>query len=688
MQFVIFISIYIFSVIFLFFDVIVLNQTFASGDTFNPYAIHHILDQARQQLSEWPQWQPWIFSGMPSIEAFTYVNLLYLPSYLLDLIGVADLNIQFIHLIFSGVGMLLLVNKLISNKKISFIIGLLWMFNPFLITMIVYGHGSQMMTAAYLPWTLYFLHNLKSDQSIFNLLIFSLFFGFQLQRAHVQIAYYACMLLGSYFIFSFFKNRNKKYLLFFIAGCFVAFMLAAHIYLPSLDYRSVSIRSSAIGSFDYATNWSMHPKELITYVLPHFYGFGGSTYTGYMPFTDYPNYVGLMVLIIAFFSLKKFKNERVFFWIILLFSILLSFGKYFEDFYKIFYNYLPFFSSFRVPSMILIISNFCLYILCAFGLKDLLNIFKNKFSNINTELVMNIFLIISLMDIYRIDSQIIDPQPASGRQTQIISNYDFDRIFEEDETIIFLQENLGLNRIYPAGSIFTDPKFKYYGIESVGGYHPAKFGHYTDLMKNSNNLLSIPVMQMLNVKYIISPIEINHSMLKFVKSTAFNSVNGNMNVFIYSLDNSAPRAWFVRDVISEDNNIYNYLNANAFNPLKTAVVKDIESKRYQVGKVINTEWSMHEIMVEYESADSGILILSEIFYPSRWKAYIDNKEVKIFKANGVLRAVNVEAGNNKVIFKYDNSLFEILLKISNMFMVLISLYIFKPYLMSLLKNLR
>ena len=688
MQFVIFISIYIFSVIFLFFDVIVLNQTFASGDTFNPYAIHHILDQARQQLSEWPQWQPWIFSGMPSIEAFTYVNLLYLPSYLLDLIGVADLNIQFIHLIFSGVGMLLLVNKLISNKKISFIIGLLWMFNPFLVTMIVYGHGSQMMTAAYLPWTLYFLHNLKSDQSIFNLLIFSLFFGFQLQRAHVQIAYYACMLLGSYFIFSFFKNRNKKYLFFFIAGCFVAFMLAAHIYLPSLDYRSVSIRSSAIGSFDYATNWSMHPRELITYVLPHFYGFGGSTYTGYMPFTDYPNYVGLMVLIVAFFSLKKFKNERVFFWIILLFSILLSFGKYFEDFYKIFYNYLPFFSSFRVPSMILIISNFCLYILCAFGLKDLLNIFKNKFSNINTELVMNIFLIISLIDIYRIDSQIIDPQPASGRQTQIISNYDFDRIFEEDETIIFLQENLGLNRIYPAGSIFTDPKFKYYGIESVGGYHPAKFGHYTDLMKNSNNLLSIPVMQMLNVKYIISPIEINHSMLKFVKSTAFNSVNGNMNVFIYSLDNSAPRAWFVRDVISEDNNIYNYLNANAFNPLKTAVVKDIESKRYQIGKVINTEWSMHEIMVEYESTDSGILILSEIFYPSRWKAYIDNKEVKIFKANGVLRAVNVEAGNNKVIFKYDNSLFEILLKISNMFMVLISLYIFKPYLMGLLKNLR
>ena len=688
MQFVIFISIYIFSVILLFFDVIVLDQTFASGDTFNPHAVHHILDQARQQLSEWPQWQPWIFSGMPSLEAFTYVNLLYLPSYFLDLIGVADLNIQFIHLIFSGVGMLLLVDRLISNKKISFIIGLLWMFNPFLITMIVYGHGSQMMTAAYLPWTLYFLHNLKSDQSIFNLLIFSLFFGFQLQRAHVQIAYYACMLLGSYFIFSFFKNKNKKYFIFFIAGCFIAFMLAAHIYLPSLDFRSVSIRSSAIGSFEYATNWSMHPKELITYILPYFYGFGGSTYTGYMPFTDYPNYVGLMVLIIALFSLKRFKNERVFFWIILLFSILLSFGKYFEDFYKIFYNYLPFFSSFRVPSMILIISNFCLYILCAFGLKDLLKIFKNKFSKINIELVMNIFLIISLIDIYRIDSQIIDPKPNSGRQTQMIEDQGFHSIFEEDETIIFLKENLGLNRIYPAGSIFTDPKFKYYGIESVGGYHPAKFGHYTNLMRNSNNLLSIPIMQMLNVKYIISPVEINHSKLNFVKDAEFNSVNGSIDVYIYSLANSAPRAWFVRDVIGEDENIYNYLTANAFNPSKTAIVKDIESKRYQVGKVINIDWSIHEVVIDYESLDNGVLILSEIFYPNRWKAYINDKEVKVFKANGVLRAVNVEAGNNRVVFKYDNSLFQILLKISNFFIVLISLYILKPYLMGLLKNFR
>ena len=149
MSFAFLILVYSIFVSFFFYDVIILDNTFASGDSFNPYAIHHILDQIRLVSSEWPQWQPWIFSGMPTLEAFTYVNLLYLPSYFLDLLGVSDLNIQFIHLVFSAVSMFYLVQKLIQNNKIAFISGLLWMLNPFLITMIVYGHGSQMMTAAF-----------------------------------------------------------------------------------------------------------------------------------------------------------------------------------------------------------------------------------------------------------------------------------------------------------------------------------------------------------------------------------------------------------------------------------------------------------------------------------------------------------------------------------------------------------
>ena len=118
------ILIYSLTVLFLFYDVIILSNTFASGDSFNPYAIHHILDKIRLSSLEWPQWQPWIFSGMPTLEAFTYVNLLYLPSFFLNLLGTSDLNIQFIHLVVSGIGMVFLIRRLIDNEQIAFVSGL------------------------------------------------------------------------------------------------------------------------------------------------------------------------------------------------------------------------------------------------------------------------------------------------------------------------------------------------------------------------------------------------------------------------------------------------------------------------------------------------------------------------------------------------------------------------------------
>ena len=76
------ITILIYSIFVLFFfnDIIIFGNTFASGDSFNPYAIHHILDQIRLASSEWPQWQPWIFSGMPTLEGLKYNSMKYSKS--------------------------------------------------------------------------------------------------------------------------------------------------------------------------------------------------------------------------------------------------------------------------------------------------------------------------------------------------------------------------------------------------------------------------------------------------------------------------------------------------------------------------------------------------------------------------------------------------------------------------------
>ena len=156
--------------------------------------------------------------------------------------------------------------------------------------------------------------------------------------------------LRAYFLYSWIqeKNNKKKYLLYFILSCGIAFLIASHIYYPSLDYLSNSIRAGGENHYQYATNWSMHPKELLTYILPNYYGFGGSSYNGYMPFTDYPNYVGFFVLLSALYSLIKLNSNKIFFASILLLSVLLSFGKYFNLIYDFFYSFFPYFSNFRV----------------------------------------------------------------------------------------------------------------------------------------------------------------------------------------------------------------------------------------------------------------------------------------------------------------------------------------------------
>jgi hypothetical protein len=680
---------YFLAVALLFYPVIFQDNTFGSGDTLNPYAINHILDIYKNKIGEWPLWQPWIFSGMPTIEAFTYINQLYIPTRILIGIGFSDIGIQLIHLIFSAIGMYLLFRQFKIDSLISFSISLLWMLNPYLITMIVFGHGSQMMTAAYIPWIIYAINNLYKNTSLRSLAILSLLIGLQLQRGHIQIAYYSWMLFGAYFLFYncyYIKNKslNYKYVIYFLIACIVGFLLSSHIYYPSLEYLPESIRSGGIAHYDYATNWSLHPKELLTYIFPYYYGFGGENYTGFMPFTDYPNYVGFFVLLFALLSFLKPNNHKLFFGSILILSLFLSFGKYFSFVFDLFYNFFPFFDKFRVPSMILIITNFSIYVLAAFGISEITRRLIPK--NFNPKIFIYIFMFISLVDIYRIDRNIISPTKDSNQKSQIISNEKLNSFFEEDEVIDFLKNDSSLYRIYPVGRIFQDPKLKFYGIHSVGGYHPAKFRHYNNLLNNSNNLLSFPVLRFLNVKYLLSPFELSHDMIELVDTKLYKSVMGKMDLKIYMIKNNLDRAWFVKRTIEQDDRIYDYLTSDSFYPEDVAVVKGLESQKFVKGTILNIEWDIHEITIDVETTGRSFLVLSEIYYPQKWKLTIDGELSDTFQANGVLRGAILDSGRHTVKFKYESKSFQYLKFLSNSIIIVIFFLLVIPLAMRLLKD--
>ncbi|MCK5077825.1 MAG: PucC family protein, partial [Calditrichia bacterium] len=151
---------------------------------------------------------------------------------------------------------------------------------------------------------------------------------------------------------------------------------------------------------DYAVGWSLAPSELLDLVIPRFHG-GSSmeiydgkaapqvdrgrkipnVYWGQMPFTQSYEYFGIILLFLALFGLianwKKSAMAKALL-VALILAVLLSFGKHFIVFYKIFFNYVPFFDKFRVPMMIVTLIFFIVLIGAGYGITSLSSILKTK----------------------------------------------------------------------------------------------------------------------------------------------------------------------------------------------------------------------------------------------------------------------------------------------------------------------
>jgi hypothetical protein len=212
-------------------------------------------------------------------------------------------------------------------------------------------------------------------------------------------------------------------------------------------------------------------------------------------------------------------------------------------------------------------------------------------------------------------------------------------------------------------STFNDAGTSYYH-KSLGGYHGAKLRRYQELIDQgimkevevfakSMSTDSTPVINMLNTRYFILP-------------------GNDKQPMAYPNTGALGNAWFVSGVQMVDNADAEIKAVQGFNPATTAVVDKLFAdnlKSFTPAKdstdIISLDtYAANELSYSYRSRNGGLAVFSEIYYPKGWNAYVDGQLTPHFRADYVLRAMVLPAGEHKVTFKFEPAVYAIGEKVS------------------------
>jgi len=233
------------------------------------------------------------------------------------------------------------------------------------------GHPHAIAAMAWLPMMIFLLEKLINENGYRWALFLSIAIAFQFLAGYTQYFFYSMVLLCFYLLFFILTKKEtllkkaSKTILFGIS-LLAALSLCAMQLLPSLEMVKYSGRSSL--SFEWIANFSFPAANLITFLIPDFFGnIIDTPYWGKYLLWEMTAYAGILPLLLALIAIWQIGKRHVrFFTIVFVVSIILAMGK-FTPLLKILYSYIPGFNLFRGSSKWVFISGFSLSILSGFG---------------------------------------------------------------------------------------------------------------------------------------------------------------------------------------------------------------------------------------------------------------------------------------------------------------------------------
>lgn len=284
-------------------------------------------------------------------------------------------------------------------------------------------------------------------------------------------------------------------------------------------------------------------------------------------------------------------------------------------------------------------------------------------------IVIVIIGIASVIDLWQVDKRYIsNDNYKKPYELEIQSTPALETIKADVEA-----KNINHYRVYNmAVNTFNDASTSFY-VPSIGGYHGAKLQRYQDIISfhltnpnyvqkdlNDTSLLrtnpirqffytyqqqikcpNLQVLNMLDTKYFILPV-------------------GQEGGTAIENPEACGAAWFVENIKIVNTADEEILALNDFTPQHTAILnkefasqlqnKDFSNADQQATITLQESPNKNPDLKIYKtkSTTAQLCVFSEIYYKDGWKAYIDGKEAPILRANYVLRALEVPAGEHTI----------------------------------------
>jgi hypothetical protein len=277
------------------------------------------------------------------------------------------------------------------------------------------------------------------------------------------------------------------------------------------------------------------------------------------------------------------------------------------------------------------------------------------YGKLKKEYTVAIILVLCLVDLWTVNKRYLNDEmfvPKSEREAP-------QQMTQTDEQILH-DKSLDYRVLNLASNTFNENETSYYH-KSIGGYHAAKLRRYQEMieqyispeMQQMMNAVAeaggdmtqvkgdsiFPVLNMLNTKYIIFPLQNGQTVPL-------------QNPYTYG------NAWFV-DKIRYVETANEEMDGVGQIDLRHEAVADVKFKE-QLGEAVKqdtasivtiTAYEPNQLKYDVNSGKGGVIVFSEVYYPG-WTATIDGEPAELGRVDYILRALNVKPGKHEVVLSF------------------------------------